>query len=233
MYHLDHEDLVCKFCGKECKNKNSLVQHEIRCKLNPNKNELPNTSGKNNGMYGKHAWNKGLNKDIDDRVKQSSETFKKRRSEGKYKLTGKAKTPEIEQRRKNKLSKYAKENNNFWKYRKKHLIKYKNFQFDSSYEIEVVKSLEENNIKWEKPKSFKYIDNNNKEHTYTPDFYLPEYDVYLDPKNDFLINNINPNLGYKDTDKIKWVMEQNNIKIYIIDKNSLHWENILNIIINN
>ena len=27
----------CKYCGKECKNKNSLAQHEIRCKLNPNK----------------------------------------------------------------------------------------------------------------------------------------------------------------------------------------------------
>lgn len=29
--------MICKFCGKECKNKNSLVQHEIRCKLNPNR----------------------------------------------------------------------------------------------------------------------------------------------------------------------------------------------------
>lgn len=35
--HLDHDDLFCKHCGKECKNKNSLVQHEIRCKNNPNK----------------------------------------------------------------------------------------------------------------------------------------------------------------------------------------------------
>ena len=29
--------MICKYCGKECKNKKSLVQHEIRCKLNPNK----------------------------------------------------------------------------------------------------------------------------------------------------------------------------------------------------
>lgn len=40
-------------------------------------------------------------------------------------------------------------------------------------------------------------------HTYTPDFYLPEYNVYLDPKNDYLINNINPGLGFKDVDKIR------------------------------
>ena len=25
----------CKYCNKECKNKNSLAQHEIRCKENP------------------------------------------------------------------------------------------------------------------------------------------------------------------------------------------------------
>ena len=34
-YHLDHDDLFCKYCGKECKNKHSLIQHEIRCKDNP------------------------------------------------------------------------------------------------------------------------------------------------------------------------------------------------------
>ena len=29
--------MICQYCGKECKNKNSLIQHEIRCKANPNK----------------------------------------------------------------------------------------------------------------------------------------------------------------------------------------------------
>ena len=32
-------EYICKFCGKECKNKNSLTQHEIRCKENPNRLE--------------------------------------------------------------------------------------------------------------------------------------------------------------------------------------------------
>lgn len=31
------ELLRCKYCGRECKNKNSLAQHEIRCKENPNR----------------------------------------------------------------------------------------------------------------------------------------------------------------------------------------------------
>lgn len=30
-------NVECKFCGKECKNKNSLVQHEIRCPENPDR----------------------------------------------------------------------------------------------------------------------------------------------------------------------------------------------------
>ena len=30
---------ICKYCGKECKNSNSLRNHERLCKLNPNKAE--------------------------------------------------------------------------------------------------------------------------------------------------------------------------------------------------
>lgn len=30
-------EFICKYCGKQCKNKNSLAQHEIRCKENPNR----------------------------------------------------------------------------------------------------------------------------------------------------------------------------------------------------
>ena len=37
VYVLEHDDLFCKFCKKECKNKKSLVQHELRCKENPNR----------------------------------------------------------------------------------------------------------------------------------------------------------------------------------------------------
>ena len=60
-----------------------------------------------------------------------------------------------------------------------------------------------------------------KKHTYTPDLYLPDYNVYLDPKNDFLIENINPTLGYSDKDKINWVMEQNGVRVIILNKNQL------------
>ena len=30
------EEYICQYCGRKCKNLNSLRQHEIRCKENPN-----------------------------------------------------------------------------------------------------------------------------------------------------------------------------------------------------
>lgn len=70
-YNKIREDLFCKYCGKQCKNLNSLNQHEIRCKNNPNKikcigNPVPH-----------QGWNKGLTKDTDERVKKGSESVSK------------------------------------------------------------------------------------------------------------------------------------------------------------
>ena len=101
--------------------------------------------------------------------------------------------------------------------------------FDSSYEVIVAKELDANNISWEKSRSFSYVVEG-VEHKYTPDFYLPEYDVYLDPKNDFLIESINPALGYKDVDKIKWVEDLHNIHVIILDKDHLTWNGIVELI---
>ena len=58
-------DFICKFCGKACKNANSLRNHERLCKLNPNRQESSWT--KFNKEH--EPWNKGLTKDTDERVK--------------------------------------------------------------------------------------------------------------------------------------------------------------------
>jgi len=109
-------------------------------------------------------------------------------------------------------------------------IEYKDVKLGSGYELKVAISLDENNIIWEKPKSFEYTDPNGKNRKYTPDFYLPEYDVYLDPKNDFLINNVNPAMGFSDITKIELVEIQNSIKVFILDKTQLSWYSILKMI---
>ena len=75
-YHLDHDDLFCKFCGKECKNKNSLVQHEIRCRDNPNRKSYDSLA----------TWSsinlKGKTKETSDVVRKQSEKVKKLYVEG-------------------------------------------------------------------------------------------------------------------------------------------------------
>ena len=59
---------------------------------------------------------------------------------------------------------------------------YKDICFDSSWEVEFAKFLDNKNIKWIRPKnSFKYIFENS-EHLYFPDFYLPEYNLYIEIK---------------------------------------------------
>ena len=109
-------------------------------------------------------------------------------------------------------------------------IYYNGQKLDSSYEVQVAKSLDANNIEWVRPKSVYYIDNTGKRRRYMPDFYLPVYDVYLDPKNDYLIHHVNKSLGFSDVDKINWVMQQNNIKVIILNKSQLDWSIIKTLI---
>ena len=46
----------CRYCKKEAKNLNSLTQHEIRCRANPNRIIL-DLSGEKNPMFGKLGGN--------------------------------------------------------------------------------------------------------------------------------------------------------------------------------
>ncbi len=103
-------------------------------------------------------------------------------------------------------------------------IIYNGIKLGSSYEYKVALSLDENYIKWIKPKPLKYVDIKGKIRNYFPDFFLPEYNVFLDPKNDFLIKHVNPETGFRDSDKIKWASEFNKVKIIILDKNQLTWK---------
>lgn len=60
-------------------------------------------------------------------------------------------------------------------------------QLDSSWEESLAKRLDEINANWIRPTAIKYTDHNNVSRNYFPDFYLPDYDVYLDPKNPYAI----------------------------------------------
>lgn len=62
-------------------------------------------------------------------------------------------------------------------------------KLDSSWEEALAKRLDDINIEWIRPSPIKWIDNKGRSHNYFPDFYLIEYDVFLDPKNPYAIES--------------------------------------------
>jgi len=60
-------------------------------------------------------------------------------------------------------------------------------KLDSSWEEILAKRLDFLNIVWERPKSIKWIDKNGIRRNYFPDFYLSDFDIFLDPKNPYAI----------------------------------------------
>lgn len=90
----------------------------------------------------------------------------------------------------------------------------------SSYERRVAESLDENDVEWTRPSFLRWVDEDGKSHRYYPDFYIPSLDLYVDPKNDFLLK--------QDADKIKRVCEQTGKKVIMLSKDQLFWDAIQN-----
>lgn len=79
---------------------------------------------------------------------------------------------------------------------------------ESSYEVRVAEILDRLDIKWEKVRRGYVWNDQGKTRRYIPDFYLPGYDLFLDPKNDYLIK--------KDKTKINSAMELNSIRVIVL-----------------
>lgn len=170
----------CRYCGKECKNNNSLSQHEIRCKKNPNK--IPSSFIKYNeevklGIRKKKYTNQftkaeilGLPKPVvSEETKEKQKTWlgKKFPESGKEKI-------------RNTINSHIINNEWHTNYGKKYY--YNDICFDSSWEVDFVKFLDKNNIKWSRPnKSFEYFYENSI-HNYYPDIYLIDYNIYIEIK---------------------------------------------------
>jgi hypothetical protein len=94
--------------------------------------------------------------------------------------------------------------------------RYNDIWFDSKWEVKVAQSLDEHNVQWERPrKGFVWNDSGRK---YYPDFFLPEFGVYLDPKNSYL--------QLKDLEKINQARQRNNIRVLMLSESQLSWDEI-------
>lgn len=233
---MENIEYKCKFCSKVCKNDNSLRNHERLCKLNPNR-QTPNGGSR-----------------VDSDKWQAYIRGKKGTLSGQYSIEGtckfcgrtytttKAGLHQHENRCiqnpdrivrvghphsdewKQKASDRAKENS-LGGWHTSRTFDYNGIKLDSSYEVKFAEDLDKNKIKWSRPKPLLYR-LNGEEHRYYPDFYLDDYDVYVDTKNDYLINHVNPKYGITDVEKIHLVEQQNNVEIYILDKNNLLWSSL-------
>jgi hypothetical protein len=83
---------------------------------------------------------------------------------------------------------------------KKNTIWYNGVLLDSSWEVELAKRLDYLGIRWTRPDPIRWTDGAEVEHNYFPDFYLPDYDLYLDPKN--------PQAMKSQQEKLKYLLTQ-------------------------
>lgn len=58
---------------------------------------------------------------------------------------------------------------------------------ESTWELKMAEFLDDLKIIWIRPQPISWLDTNLKSHLYYADFYLPEYNLYLDPKNPYVM----------------------------------------------
>lgn len=92
---------------------------------------------------------------------------------------------------------------------KRNTYKYYGVLLDSSWELKLAMWLDNQSIVWIRPDPLRYDDNR----CYFPDFYLPEFSLFLDTKNDYLIK--------VDSEKIKKASKQNQVEILILSAKDL------------
>lgn len=176
----------CQYCNKECKSLNSLKNHEIRCKENPNKLPIKGFNehqfdNSNRIFINKNGQLKHIKKDkLEEYINDGwilgyTEEYKQKISNSlKGKSTGKASTYEKELERKRKISETMKKNPQAGGYRKGSGVGkqgwYKDIFCDSSWELSFVCYYKEHNLNIQRCQEHRNYIFNNEEHVYIPDF---------------------------------------------------------------
>jgi hypothetical protein len=203
--------LICVYCGKECKNDNSLRNHQRLCKNNPNRQSTPfhNLDFQKNklGEGGENQYTKAKRLGLPAPTVSESTRLKLSNASS-------SRTKEWNAENGKRISKTVKrkvEEGTWHTSLARHMhIDYNGVDLHGTWELGYAKFLDKNNIKWIKNKdSFAYI-YEGKERRYTPDFYLIESDQYIEIK------------GYKtDKDEAKWSQFPKHRKLTVLMKKDL------------
>jgi hypothetical protein len=172
----------CKYCTLTFENLNASerANHSRWCFKNPKRKEYLNS-------------NDGSQFQTPEAIKKRTEGIKKAHQDGKYTKVyearrGKPGTPHTEESKK-LLSEKARASTH-----RRLLRSMRDYtcvdgtvvKLDSSWEETLAIRLDNLGIQWIRPDTpTKWVDKNGNERNYFPDFYLLDYDVYLDPKNPY------------------------------------------------
>ena len=194
------DNLSCKYCNEDKKNSRSLINHELRCKKNPDRLKAiwsKEQRAKHSVLMKKkhnntnRVWNKETLKIMSKKSKRINNTYwtEERKNEHSKKM--------LETVKKYPNS-YSSDNVSG----RAKIIEYNNKKLKGKWELLVAKWLDKHGYKWENDlEPFEYSWNNTT-HLYFPDFYIKDLDVYIEVK------------GYeRERDRCKWSVVKNLIII--------------------
>lgn len=208
----------CPHCNKEY-SKNGIATHIWR-NHSIGLNFTANNDGYKNDT--KTIWNKGLSKESDSRVKQHAKTLSDDYKSGKLISSSKGRKHTPEEIENLRVKALASDHERIGRRTKTYVtVTGETIKFDSSWEVIVAKNLDNAGIEWIRPKPLKWICQKGLIHNYFSDFYIPAWNVYLDPKNDWVINNQAEKLNY---------LKANYNNIFILRENQLDVESIKHLI---
>ena len=162
-------------------------------------------------LKGKPSWNKGLTKETDDRVKYCTEKIKEAIKEKGHCWSGRHHSDETKEKmRQYMLEKYK----NGFEVRCGRALKYNykspiagSIKVDGRWELAVAKYLDQKKVTWKRnTKRFPYINTKGKHSTYCPDFFVEEWNTFIEVK------------GYEtDLDRCKWEQFKHPLQIWNAD----------------
>ena len=205
--------IPCCTCGREI-SKSNMSKHILACGKTKPKTE-PKFNPRNTGKIGKNQFTKA--KSLGLPVPVMSEATRKKISEsGK----GRIESFELRQKRSNSMRQAVIANPNSYSSAnvcgRIKIEEYCGQKFHGRWEVIVAKWFDANNIRWKRDVSpFSYFWNNGW-HLYFPDFFLPDYNLFIEVK------------GYEtDRDRTKWAVVPNLLtikqkEIKLIKQNIFH-----------
>ncbi|MCA9748674.1 MAG: hypothetical protein KC414_06185 [Romboutsia sp.] len=189
---LSTKDFKCKYCEKDyTNNKYGLAPHQYMCTQNPNRGKNIKTKITTPG------WNKGRTKETCPIVNKTANTLRQKYARGELvnPMKGKHLKDETKQKLRDAQLKLT--------YRRvskrtRDYIKLDGtvVQLDSTWEEAIARRLDSLNIWWIRPYPLKWIDNEGVKRNYYPDFFLPLYNLYIDPKSKYTCESQKEKLDY-------------------------------------